>query len=79
MRVRDRAVKMEAGIREKNIFSNLIVKSKSPRQPLSTVGPKRMSSRHVEKSMASSHPSIVREAKKDGDGQEGFLNPGRRH
>ena len=72
---------MEAGIREKNIFSNLIVKSKSPRQPSSTVGPKRISSGHAEKSMVSSYPRIVRQAKKNlnGDGQEGFLNPVRRH
>jgi hypothetical protein len=45
--VRAITMKMEAGMREKNIFSNLMVKSKSPRQPW-TAGPKEASSGHPE-------------------------------
>jgi hypothetical protein len=41
-----RAVKTQAGIVEKKIFSNLMVKSKSSRQPW-TLGPTELSFKHA--------------------------------
>jgi len=46
------AVNMDAGMRERKIFSNLIVKSKSPRQPRAA-GPNDSSFRQPEKSIMS--------------------------
>ena len=45
-----KTIKMEAGMRENNIFSNLRVKSKFPLHP-STAGPKEPSSRRSANSM----------------------------
>lgn len=50
MRGNETAMKMAAGIMERNIFSNLMVKSKSPRHP-STAGPSDSSLRQPEKSI----------------------------
>ena len=47
-------INRQAGMRQKNILSNLMVKSKSSRQP-ETVGPKESSSRHFEKPMIWNH------------------------